>query len=81
MALYAAAMAVEWWDQHQCSAHWGIAASTWRSYVTRGTAPQPAPTRDPKTGNRRWRADDVRNYPRPGQGTGGGRPPAEKPTS
>ena len=58
----------EYLTDHQCAAEWGISVRTWRSYVLRGYAPEAEKTRDPMTGNRRWRADVVRTFHRPGQG-------------
>lgn len=68
----------ERWDARQCADHLGIAVSTWWKYVSADEKREPAkrhlparcPTVDPKTGNVRWFADEVRQYAtdRPGRG-------------
>jgi hypothetical protein len=44
-----------------------VKTTTWLGYVSRGQAPQPLPGRD-EQGRRRWDADEVRSFPRPGVG-------------
>lgn len=41
--------------------------ATWLGYVSRGQAPQPLPGTD-EQGRRRWDAEAVRSFPRPGVG-------------
>ncbi|GAA1298333.1 hypothetical protein ACQPZA_26190 [Pseudonocardia xinjiangensis] len=41
--------------------------ATWSGYVSRGQAPQPLDGYD-EQGRRRWDADEVRRFPRPGVG-------------
>ncbi|MBV9314052.1 MAG: hypothetical protein JO100_09995 [Pseudonocardia sp.] len=57
----------ETWTVDRCAQEWGITPSTWRSYVATGHAPEPLPGYN---GNRqrRWAAQTVRDYPRPGRG-------------
>lgn len=56
---------MEEWTVQQCADHTGVKPATWRSYVARGQAPQPA---------RRvgatpvWDAAQIREWKRPGQG-------------
>jgi hypothetical protein len=68
----------ERWTSAECAAAWGVKPATWLGYVSRGQAPQPLPEPDAQ-GRRRWDADEVRGWPRPGAGrsrTGAG-PEAE----
>jgi len=44
-----------------------VKTTTWAGYVSRGQAPQPLPDNDER-GRRRWDADEVRRFPRPGAG-------------
>jgi hypothetical protein len=55
---------VETWTAAECAEAWGVRPGTWASYVSRGQAPAPLPDTAPK----RWSADEVRAYPRPGVG-------------
>ena len=57
----------ETWTSAECAAAWGVKPATWLGYVSRGQAPQPLPDPDAR-GRRRWNADEVRAYPRPGVG-------------
>ncbi|WP_300006788.1 hypothetical protein [Pseudonocardia sp.] len=52
------------WTARECAQAWGVRESTWAGYVSRGQAPAPLPGDGP----RRWDADTVRTYPRPGAG-------------
>lgn len=55
----------ETWTSAECAAAWGVQMSTWLGYVSRGQAPQALPG-DGAT--KRWDADEVRAFPRPGVG-------------
>ena len=57
----------ETWTVEQCAAAWGIKPATWRDAVSDGRAPQPLDGFD-NDRKRRWDAEAVRNFPRPGQG-------------
>jgi DNA-directed RNA polymerase specialized sigma24 family protein len=57
----------ETWTSHECAAAWGVKTPTWLGYVARGQAPQPLPGHDEKR-RRRWDAEAVRSFPRPGVG-------------
>lgn len=59
-------MGDERWTDEECATAWGVKTSTWLGYVSRGQAPPPLPDRD--TDGRRWAADAVRRFPRPGSG-------------
>ncbi|HKN96094.1 MAG TPA: hypothetical protein VJX10_03170 [Pseudonocardiaceae bacterium] len=52
------------WTSAECAAAWGVRTSTWLGYVSRGQAPKALPGDGPK----RWDADEVRAFPRPGAG-------------
>ena len=54
----------EIWSSAECAAAWGVRPATWLGYVSRGQAPPPLPGAGP----RRWDADAVRGFPRPGAG-------------
>ena len=55
------------WTTEECAAAWGVQPQTFLGYVSRGQAP--APLADPgPDGRRRWDADAVRGFPRPGAG-------------
>ncbi|SHK62982.1 hypothetical protein SAMN05443637_10971 [Pseudonocardia thermophila] len=54
----------ETWTAAECAAAWGVKPGTWLAYVSRGQAPAPLPGAGP----RRWDADAVRSFPRPGVG-------------
>jgi DNA-directed RNA polymerase specialized sigma24 family protein len=54
----------EEWTGEECARAWGVRTPTWLSYVSRGQAPAPLPGDGP----RRWDADQVRAFPRPGAG-------------
>jgi len=56
----------ETWTSQECAEAWGVKATTWLSYVSRGQAPPPLP--GPDGGRRRWDAAAVRTFPRPGAG-------------
>jgi DNA-directed RNA polymerase specialized sigma24 family protein len=53
------------WTSAECAAAWGVRTSTWLGYVSRGQAPSALPGDGP---TRRWDADEVRSFPRPGVG-------------
>jgi hypothetical protein len=55
------------WTSDECARAWGVKATTWLGYVSRGQAPRPLPDRD-GAGRRLWDADEVRRFPRPGAG-------------
>lgn len=55
----------ETWTSAECAAAWGVRTSTWLGYVSRGQAPRPLPG---EGGPKRWDADEVRTFPRPGVG-------------
>ncbi|WP_214370763.1 hypothetical protein [Pseudonocardia sp. H11422] len=57
----------ETWTSHECAEAWGVKTPTWLGYVARGQAPQPLPGYDEKH-RRRWDAEAVRTFPRPGVG-------------
>jgi hypothetical protein len=58
---------IEQWSSAECAQAWGVQTTTWLGYVSRGQAPPPLP--DPGgSGPRRWAADEVRRFPRPGAG-------------
>jgi hypothetical protein len=59
----------ELWSSAECAQAWGVQTTTWLGYVSRGQAPPPLPLPDPSgSGPRRWAADQVRRFPRPGVG-------------
>jgi hypothetical protein len=66
------------WTSAECAAAWGVKTTTWLGYVSRGQAPQPVPDADDR-GRKRWDAEEVRTFPRPGVGRSraGARPEAE----
>lgn len=55
----------ETWTSAECAAAWGVRTSTWLGYVSRGQAPRALPG---DGGAKRWDADEVRAFPRPGVG-------------
>lgn len=55
----------ETWTSAECAAAWGVRTSTWLGYVSRGQAPKALPG---EGGPKRWDADEVRAFPRPGAG-------------
>ena len=55
------------WTSAECAAAWGVQPATWLGYVSRGQAPQPLREPDAQ-GRKRWDADEVRRFPRPGSG-------------
>jgi hypothetical protein len=57
----------ETWTSAQCAEAWGVKTPTWLGYVSRGQAPQALPGTD-ADGKRRWDADEVQRFPRPGTG-------------
>ena len=57
----------ESWTGAECAAAWGVKPATWLGYVSRGQAPQPLAEPDAQ-GRKRWDADEVRCFPRPGAG-------------
>ena len=59
--------AIETWNGEECATAWGVQTGTWLAYVSRGQAPPPLPDPDDR-GRRRWDADAVRRFPRPGSG-------------
>lgn len=54
----------ETWTSHECAQAWGVRTPTWLGYVSRGQAPAPLPGDAP----RRWDAEEVRRFRRPGAG-------------
>jgi hypothetical protein len=54
----------ETWTARECAEAWRVKEPTWAGYVSRGQAPAPLPGDGP----RRWDADAVRAFPRPGAG-------------
>lgn len=57
----------EAWTSAECAEAWGVKTPTWLGYVSRGQAPAPLPDPD-EQGRRRWDADQVRRFARPGAG-------------
>ncbi|MDN5916582.1 MAG: hypothetical protein L0I76_16020 [Pseudonocardia sp.] len=57
----------ETWTSVECAQHWGVKTTTWVGYVSRGQAPAPLPGTDERR-RKRWDADEVRRFPRPGAG-------------
>ncbi|MBW0102365.1 hypothetical protein [Pseudonocardia sp. KRD291] len=57
----------ETWTSDECAEHWGVKTTTWLGYVSRDQAPAPLPGTDDRR-RRRWDADEVRAFPRPGAG-------------
>lgn len=57
----------EVWTSDECAAAWGVKTTTWLGYVSRGQAPAPLPGLDERR-RRRWDADEVRQFARPGVG-------------
>ncbi len=57
----------ETWTSAECAAAWGVKTPTWLGYVARDQAPPPLPGLDQQQ-RRRWDAETVRSYPRPGVG-------------
>ncbi len=55
------------WTAQECADAWGVKPPTFLGYVSRGQAPAPLPEPGPD-GRRRWDADAVRSWPRPGVG-------------
>ncbi len=53
----------ETWTSTECAQAWDVRPTTWLGYVARGQAP-PALPGSPK----RWDAEAVRTFPRPGVG-------------
>lgn len=53
------------WTSAECAAAWGVRTPTWLGYVSRGQAPKPLPGEGTA---KRWDADEVRAFPRPGVG-------------
>jgi hypothetical protein len=58
---------IETWTADECANAWGVQTGTWLAYVSRGQAPPPLLDPDDR-GRRRWDADAVRGFPRPGPG-------------
>ena len=56
----------ETWTSAECAGFWGVKTPTWLGYVSRGQAPAPLPGTDGR--RKRWDADEVRAFPRPGAG-------------
>ncbi|RZT87113.1 hypothetical protein EV383_4021 [Pseudonocardia sediminis] len=56
----------ETWTSDECAEHWGVKTTTWLGYVSRGQAPAPLAGIDGR--RKRWDADEVRAFPRPGAG-------------
>ena len=57
----------ETWTSAECAGFWGVKTQTWLGYVSRGQAPAPLDGTDERR-RRRWDADEVRAFPRPGAG-------------
>ncbi|WP_028935848.1 sigma-70 family RNA polymerase sigma factor [Pseudonocardia spinosispora] len=57
----------ETWTSDECARAWGVKTPTWLGYVARGQAPEPLPGFDEQR-RRRWDAETVRTFPRPGVG-------------
>ena len=57
----------ETWTAQQCADFWKIKYGTWTKYVSKGHAPKSLEGFDEQR-RRRWDAETVRNYPRPGAG-------------
>ena len=55
----------ETWTSAECAAAWGVKTPTWLGYVSRGQAPKPLPDGGAV---KRWDAEEVRAFPRPGMG-------------
>jgi predicted DNA-binding transcriptional regulator AlpA len=55
----------ETWTSAECAAAWGVKTPTWLGYVSRGQAPKPLPGAG---ATKRWDAEEVRAFPRPGAG-------------
>ncbi len=55
------------WTAEECGDAWGVQPQTFLGYVSRGQAPAPLAEPGPD-GRRRWDADAVRGFPRPGAG-------------
>lgn len=60
-------MGTETWTSEECAAAWGVKTATWLGYVSRGQAPAALAESD-EHGRRRWDAQEVRAFPRPGAG-------------
>lgn len=60
-------MRSETWTSEECAAAWGVKPGTWIGYVSRGQAPAALAEPD-EHGRRRWDAEEVRTFPRPGVG-------------
>jgi hypothetical protein len=58
---------VSTWTAEECAEAWGVRPQTFLGYVSRGQAPASLPEPGPD-GRRRWDADAVRGFPRPGAG-------------
>ena len=57
----------ETWTAQECARASAVKTPTWLGYVSRGQAPPPLPEPDER-GRRRWDAEAVRGFPRPGSG-------------
>ena len=57
------------WTSDECATAWGVKTTTRLGYVSRGQAPAPLPGLDDRR-RRRWDADEVRRFTRPGVGDG-----------
>jgi hypothetical protein len=55
------------WTSDECAKAWGIKTPTWLGYVARGQAPEALPGLDERR-RKRWDAEQVRAFPRPGVG-------------
>lgn len=55
------------WTSDDCARAWGVKTPTWLGYVARGQAPEPLPGFDEQR-RRRWDAETVRTFARPGVG-------------
>jgi hypothetical protein len=55
------------WTAEECARAWGVRTPTFLGYVSRGQAPAPLPEPG-EDGRRRWDAEAVRSFPRPGPG-------------
>jgi predicted DNA-binding transcriptional regulator AlpA len=55
----------ETWTSAECANAWGVRTPTWLGYVSRGQAPKPLAGAG---ATKRWDAEEVRAFPRPGVG-------------
>lgn len=58
-------------ERAEAAAEWGVTPTTWDTYMVDGYTPEPDLVVE---GRELWRRGTLQEYPRPGQGAGGGRP-------